>query len=906
MVKTLFLSALCFLCLCGPGLPAHALPPSDNPGTSAFAQDATGTVWALPAPGENDTAGTLHRWQSGTPGKPTGTWVEQAIPGTAGFRARAVVRGGDGAVYAFWQTFYAGQGPPPQCLVTVQRGVTTRILARFSEAVVQDQGMNFVPMLAADAGGDVWLAGYRPFLWHITSDGTVIPFPLAAEQHFGGKLPEPFFSRPLFSLSDGRGRRWFWQSSYNWQPYSLRGVLIWDGKSLAYHPTISGVPDRPFAIIASLDADHVWLATDGDDYEPQPVAHGVPKVTHGTLYQVDTRTLTAVAQTVPPGDLQNIVQVFQADGDWYAVDQNPSGQPSALWREQAGHWRKCLDTMEKIGGYARSDPRYPWLAEPSGVWLGARGGAWWLPRGNKPPLWVDWRRGLAPLNIMGFFPLTDGSILAVGAQNGPPQQTQMAATPQPLKPLPLGLVDGGMGAPLGIGPLLADARHHLWGTPTAYSGPCPLYEWDGKQWRTHVPPTSVDGVSGLYACDTLGRIWLTTSVWHPPAQPQPVEGRVVYDLAHDTWTVYKTVNDALQASAGLPRMAFLPYRNIYQPHVFSGDGRVTYTLNNNNATIALYDGHAWRHWEGRDIQPGYIFSNLPWPPHFNTAGHLEIALSESGPKQQLWEWTPETGWQRKGEQSVVTYVDPVPPNGPRGLYGSPAVDDEGAKWFLWQGAVYTARFGLWAKQTELSGPGSPFRYGFNIEDVVRDPFGRLFFVTRPAGYYDLVVWSPPPVLRPTLSVVATSDDSVAVRFQSPLRGPCWFQWRLNDGAWSKPGQGGTLTLTALPHGDYRLEVQVLDRRLQSSPPAVAVFSIRVAPNTQITRWVRALLTGTDDQREAAVAGLIKQPDAALPALRAAQAGASESGRWWLDAAIQEIMEQHQAAGEAGQQEGGIR
>ena len=103
----------------------------------------------------------------------------------------------------------------------------------------------------------------------------------------------------------------------------------------------------------------------------------------------------------------------------------------------------------------------------------------------------------------------------------------------------------------------------------------------------------------------------------------------------------------------------------------------------------------------------------------------------------------------------------------------------------------------------------------------------------------------------------------------------------------------TIRLTALPRGDYHLEVEALDRRLQPSSPAVAVFSTRVAPGAQVARWVGALLRGTDAEREAAVAGLVKQPDAAL---RAARPGASEAGRWWLDATIQQIMDGHQGAG----------
>ena len=855
MVKTL----LAILLLCSFGIPAWAMPPSDNSATSAAAQDATGTVWGLRV----DNDGNLSRWQAGV-------WAAQAVPGTDGFRLRVLTRGDDGCVYAFWQGPYPGQNQTSQCLVTVHRGVGSRILARFSASVVRDIGFPSVPTLYAGAGGDVWLAGYQPLLWHISPDGSVTPFPLKPEQYFGGKLPEGYQSQTIDSVMDGAGRRWFWQDGERgrWQPGNLRGVLIWDGKTLAYHPTLAGVPDRPFSVIAPLDANHFWLAT-GDDYSHGPV-------THGALYRVDTRALSAVPETPQRDAFQNIAQIFQANGDWYAVEPGQFGSRAVLWRERAGQWRPCLNGLEEIGGGYTPDLRHPWLSEPSGVWLGVSGGAWWLPRSGQPPIWVNWRRGLATLRVSGLFPLTDGSILAFSGQGA----AEMPPTPQPIRPLPPGLVTGGMGAPKNLGPLLADPRHHLWGE-RIYTQTPSLDEWDGKHWQAHPMPKSIPGLGGLYACDTMGRLWLTTSNWHPPAQPQPIEGRAVYDPAHDTWTKYDTVPDALQAAALLPGMGFLPYRNTYQPPLFSGDGRVTYAY---ITTVYYYDGHTWRHWEARGILPGYSYGNLPYPPHFNQDGHLEIVMNN-----QRCQWTPDSGWQQTGEQKPAPYQDPMPPGGPRGLWAVPIVDSLGQNWFTWEGAVYTEWHGLWAKQDDLSGPNSPFGDGRVIEDVLRDPAGRLFFVTRPADYYDLV-WSP-PAPKVTLAIVPIADDSVVARAQASPRGPHWFLWRLNGGAWSAPQTTDTMRLTALPRGNYRVEIQAMDRRLQPSAPAAAAFSIRVAPGAQIARWVSALLHGTEDAREAAVAGLIKQPDAALPALQAARPAASEDGRWWLDAAMQQIMDE---------------
>lgn len=140
---------------------------------------------------------------------------------------------------------------------------------------------------------------------------------------------------------------------------------------------------------------------------------------------------------------------------------------------------------------------------------------------------------------------------------------------------------------------------------------------------------------------------------------------------------------------------------------------------------------------------------------------------------------------------------------------------------------------------------------------------------------------------------------MTVRFEANLNGPHWFLWRMNGGVWNAPETKNTLTLTALARGNYRLEALALDRHLLTSAPAAAVFRIQVAPETQIARWVRALLSGTDNEREAAVAGLIKQPGTALTAIQAARPGASESGRWWLDAARQQIMEQMTEQGQIG-------
>ena len=844
-------------------LPASAAPSYETT-TNTAAEDGTGTVWALPDYVHQD--GGLRRWQ-------TGGWIGVSVPGAGDFAALAMTRGGDGSVYVLWQKRNQAPTETPQCLVTTQCGSGSRVLARFDGPVVRRTGSPYLPTLFAGRG-DLWIAGSLPLLRHISATGIVQTFPLKPDEFFGGQLPGDFDPPALDSLTDGTGRRWFWQgaSQNHWQPGSLRGVLIWSGKTLDYHADLPGVPDQIIAGMTPLDAGHFWLAT-GQDYRHPPSGPC-------TLYRVDTRTLHGVREPGQPA-FQNIYEVFTAGGDVYVADKLQNNRATLLWREHAGKWSLCLPKLEQAGAFSRSDGHRPWLLQPSGLWIGAGGGAWWLPRGGTfPPVWVDWRRGLPPLDISGLFPLAGKRMLALADTGGAAEVPESVHGPMPLPP---GLSVGGLGAPPSLGRLAADPRRHMWGTPTAFRGSAPLYEWDGRRWQTHLPPAVMTGINGLYAIDSLGRIWMTSIDWHPPGKAQPVSGYAVYDPVQDAWTSYATTQDALAAAAALPGMAFLPRRDLYEPPVFSGDGRVTY--GENNITVFLYDGHLWRHWKSQDIVPGQRSGYYGSTPRFDSQSRLEVTLPAED-----WNWTPDAGWQPSGTQRDSRYVNPVPPGGPKGLNDTPAEDNLGVKWFQWQGAVFTAGYGLWAKQADLSLPGSPFTLGFGIQDVLRDPSGRIFFVSQPTDRWGLVVWSPPPAPKPTVSVTPQSEDSVSVRFSSALSGPHWFLWRVNSGQWSAPTTTKTQAFTALPRGDYRLEVQALDSRLQVSLPAVAVWSVRVDQETQIARWVSTLSAGPDAAREIAVAGLEKQPAAALPALKAARPAASDLGKWWIDAAIQQITD----------------
>ncbi len=869
---------------------------SAQPWMTAAAQDGTGTVWALPDSSsgyDQSEDGVVYFWQAGR-------WVKQTVPEAAGFRSAALAQGNDGSVYALWQKRGPGgypaqaQAAPTPCLLTVHRGTRSRLQSQFT-AAIPPPGPFSGPLKLYAGKGDAWIVGDTPMLLHVAPDGTVQNFSLTPDQVYGGKFTAGFPpASPLCSSTDPLGRRWFWQASRDyWQDGSLRGFLIWDGRTLAYHPTLPGLPHQPCSVVAPHGAHFLWAAQGAALYPSDAKSHG-------GLYKIDTRTLTAAPVALPPeaslpGKLLQIERLLWIQGDLCVLAADYSHNRVSLWRRR-GTWQKEPDDLARdqypSDSYSSGGRMpQPVLDTAAGTWLGVSGaGLDWLPAGGKNVVPVNWRRGLAAGRVSALFCLPDGKIMPFPF-TGP--GALLGQQPPPLWPPRPGVTLSTPGQPSGLGDMLADTHRRLWGFSYQSSGRQALEEWDGRQWHAHLLPKFQSRIQtgALYACDTLGRIWITVQLWNPPAQP--VDTRFVYDPARDTWTQYASVPEADEKAAAQPGMAFLPYRSTFSLPVFSGDGRAAYA---DNQSVFFYDGKKWRNWNSRDLQPGDAYGNAPEKPRFDADGHFRVTLAD-----HLYGWTPEDGWLPQGFAPPAPSPLPLPPGGPPGWAGQPVPDNAGGGWVTENGDVYLTRGGVWRRLAALSGRGSPFFDGRSLQSVLQDTQGRFFFETIPGGSWEYVVWSPPSALLPAprIEVRPLSSDCVLLRFEAAPHGPREFQWRLNGGAWKTPQPGGLEMLTGLRPGTYRVEAQAISPLLQASPkPSAALFVVQPPTAAQIARWVSALTAGPDAAREIAVAGLLKQPAAALPALKAARPAATDTGKWWIDAAIQQIRDAPQiTAGE---------
>ncbi len=854
MVKRFFLPILLILAAClRLGLPVLCDPaPPDRTYISDAAQDGSGQVWATP----RNPAGHLYRWQDSK-------WQDVPLLWAHAYCAVAVAHGPDGRVYCVWQAQFG-----PGSLLSVHRGRDSRLVARFAGAFDRTTGGGgtlFPPSIFPEAGDGAWIMGQRSTLWHIGLSGHVRSFPIPTAWFYPKRTPQAGNDYYLTTLSavDSLGRRWFWSDALAGDPdfACLHGALLWDGKVLTSHPAFPGVPDKPFSVIAPQDAGHFWVA-----------------VNNTGLYQVDTRT--GQGRRVPPpehGAFLSIEQIFQANGDWYLADwaSTPDERSVVLWQQKAagGRWEKRVPGLDKSTDNSSLQER-SWLADPAGLWLGAfGGGAWRLPTRGKAVA-LDWRRGFPVPFVNRLFRLRDGRLLAAGYD----VSTTFPSNLPPMLPSP-GFPTRTFQTSPNCGDLSADAHHHLWGllaTDTRL-----LSEWDGAAWRKHPIPKKValDALT-LFAWDTQERLWLLPYDHTGPA--------AFFNPKTSAWTAFASCEAAYAAQAGWDGFALHAVNPRQLMPRFGTGGRVCFL--SGEYFVHFFDGQRWQKWKigsivcQKDESQGGAVSD--GPPFFNQAGLLCV---NRGKKSFVW--TPGGGWNpgayEAGPDDDSDHLQNNPPTPPPGCPiphpESIVSDGPAAAWLTSRRQLYRAAFGLVAPQFP-PGTAQPFLDGRSVLSVLHDSRDNLFFST--GGEYVVLPAAPDPQTHVAFTPLGTG--AARLTFTANPAGH-WFVWRLDGGAWSAATRQKNILLDFLPGGPHAAEAIALDARLRFNPvPARTAFTINADPKAQVKALVDTLETGDDNARESAVTHLLRFPALAPPALRAARSGASDAGRWWIDAALQEI------------------
>jgi hypothetical protein len=215
--------------------------------------------------------------------------------------------------------------------------------------------------------------------------------------------------------------------------------------------------------------------------------------------------------------------------------------------------------------------------------------------------------------------------------------------------------------------------------------------------------------------------------------------------------------------------------------------------------------------------------------------------------------------------------------------------------------LYRAIPGLCVPQLS-SEQRQPFGDSRTIKAVLIDPQGNAFLETYFSAHPDIgeyvIVNAGPPLPETKVHASVEASGIVKLHFETQIKGKVWFTWRVDGGAWTPPTQSEETTVNWLADGKHRIEAAALDERLQIGPTtAAAVVAIHIDSQKQLAALIEQLKDADYSLREAAVAGLARQPALALPLLQTAREKAMPDQRWWIEAAIQQIEENLAKKGE---------
>ena len=855
-MRTLQRLLLCVICL-APSLAAQPWR-VDSTRLNALAQDSTGQVWGIGAFMSAD----LYRWEDSN-------WNAAPVSGvTVNSRPFALANGPDGAVYCLWS---AGEGAHT---VTWHQGSVSKTLAQFTGDVA------FAPTIFVDSKRNVWITGRGIHIYRITPEGHAEPaYTIEYDHRYDANLPKGARLNfdPVYATADGQGRIWFWSGGLGGGGGvpSLDGILIFDGKNFDHHRDIPGMPAKRFSAVEPDDSEHMLLAAAADH-----------------LYRIDTKTLTAAVVPEPVSSAFRFVQkIFHADKATYVVSANGStpvpersgeGRIGVLWRRQGGEWKRVVNGIDMRPATIIDAPR-SFLATPAGLWLGAYGtGPWFIPAGSGEPVHIDWRYGYSLDESEGLMALPDGRLLLVAATSG-----SMACGSTAVMPADLLAAVETSDKVRTLNPLRAfvpDQLGHIWGF---LSDDRPVIsEWDGKTWTDHSLPEDFAPLSFWnFAVDSQDRIWLQYTRCRGPV--------LILNPRRGNTETYPDLSAAFQAQ--LPNRASFHVQGYrFTVPTITLDGQIGYRDPCEQAHY--FNGQAWKTWKPQEIA-GTVRSNFDGPAFFDRAGNFAVNL-----EGKTWEYTQVQGWRitsfERGygtdPERLASHAPPPPPGCAFSNPESVAQDRLGTYWLTSRGQLYRAIPGLCVPQFS-SVQRQPFGDSRTIKTALIDPAGNAFLETYFLAHPDIgeyvIVNARPPLPQTKMHASVEASGIVKLRFETQVRGKAWFTWRVDGGAWTPPTESAETTVNWLANGQHRIEAAALDDRLQIDPtPPAAEVTIHVDSRKQLATLIEQLKDPNYSVREAAVAGLVRQPSLALPLLQSARETAAPDQRWWIDAAIQQIKE----------------
>ena len=775
-------------------------------------------------------------------------WKAMPIPFPSGERARPVkaVRIADGAVVCVWNLNGNRMG------FTWHRGKESRILGFCLTNCPEKLA------LFADSQNCLWVTGNRAGLHRFDiKNGSVFDYTLRSQDYL--KVDKNW--NTVEAVEDGRGRIWAWTNttSAGTDCTSVRGVLLFDGKYIdeVERKDIAGIRGKWITFLGRKDETHMWLGMFEEG-----------------LYEVDIDTLQAQqvfdSNRMP---FRHVDKIFNVGKDMFVVDYRHS--QTELWRLRDAKWERLV---QDLGGCRPSERS--WLPVKDGFLLASNPYPWFIGD-NQPPVRLDWSYGFTAEEARNFLLFPDGSLFAV-IGNGASNFRKKIALPPKLEPS--SRISEWMNPSKGQSTATPDGSLWSLNRGERRDNKWMLSQWNGERWVDHeIPPELPVQRAQSLVTDTKGRIWFLPN--------DREEIAAYFDTRTNAWQNFPTLEAAFESLRKDPPQFIGGRRGSCVPYYSADRKRIAFR--DRDWRVAYFNGETWVRWKRVQIAPTVGAENDS--PCFDAEDKLCVNIGNTTWQFDERQWRQTLFDRRLGDEYRGLGQPKLdPPDGC--VTSSPEsmeIDNQGTYWLTWEKRLYKCRDGSCVKVFSDTEP-NPFAAGRGVMAVWVDSKGNAFVATHARSFaptwFQIAPKSPPP--KTSLVVSQTGEDGIQVRFNTQAQGKVRFRWQLDDEPW----QGTTdqrIALDSLPSGEHLFKAQAVDEDLQSDPvPVEAKFKINVDPAKQLKTLIARLSDPNFTKRKAAIKALARQPNVALPALKAARLEAEADLRWWIDAAIQEIARTH--------------
>ena len=807
---------------------AEALEP---PRFSTAEQDSNGTIWAF-SRGDNNTAFTFDGNQ----------WSTVAVPFPQGDQATSEqsIHLSDGAVGCLWSL------NDNRMAFTWQRGKESRVLGQCPGEVPRKV------KVFEDSQSRIWITGHHSEIHRIDAKtGGVFLYRIQPEDLL---RPAKEWDNGIEIAEDGCGRVWVCSATGGKAYASLRGMLLFEGDQVE-HREIVGIQGKWFTFLSRKDKTHMWLG-----------------VLDEGLFEVDIDTLQAKPFPSPEGELfHRIDGVFSVGTDLFVIDCNQLNV--ALWRFRDAKWERLIEKLDEEIAFTRS-----WLPLAKGILVSAEPYPWFIGD-SKPPIRLDWHNGVSAKNLRLFLLRADGSLFAL-ARKGSIFHQKITLPPPSQALSRVNEVDKDIrrwsGSPDGS----------LWTTQRVKERSV-LSEWNGERWCEYDLPTGTTLFDvGIIAVDTSGCIWAISD--------RSEHKTAIFNPRTKRWQIFPKIEAAFESLINDSPTFVNPRTNDFLLRYSADHRRIAFS--SNIVRLNYFDGHTWRQWTRQQISPNLGNMPIDGAPAFDEENRLCVKIANT-----IWKFDDEQNlWRQSDFANISDKCNGLRQSKaeiglPKGCVtqspDSIVLDNQGIYWLTWQNALYKC-WGGSCVRVFSENESNPFgSKDIRLGAVWVDRQGNAFVETTQTGSgrpsrFQITPKSPPPQI--TLAVASNGADSVRVKLNAHSASKLHFRWQLDEEPWEATADH-SVVLDSLPSGEHTIKALAVDEELQSGPIAAEVkFKIIIDPAKQIKALIARLADPSFTQRKAAINALSRQPDDALPALKAARLSANEDLRWWIDAAIQQI------------------